>query len=165
MKKLSVILFFFFVFMSCSVTRDLGGKSFIYKSKKRTLQLIFDNDSICRLKNTFHCKDIDVNVRELTIICRYKRVDDKIYLRNINCKNDSCIYDITLYVPPQESIQCDFLNEEKRKNKIFFGPNYTTEYQNYGLVPNIDIDTLYVQKNKIVLYKQNENASIGFVFK
>lgn len=159
------LLLFFFVIASCSVTKNLGGRTFNYKSKKRTLQLIFDNDSICRLKNTFHCNDIDLDIKELITTCKYKRVNDRIYLTNIDCKSDSCEYDLIINIPIQNSKECDFLNKEYRTHKNTIGPNYTTEFKKYGSIPQIDIDTLYIQKNKILLYKQKGKESIGFIFK
>jgi len=166
MKTTSILLgFTLLILISCNSTKELGGKSFKYKSKKRTLELIFDNDSICRLRNTFYCNDIDINVKELTIISRYKRIKDTLYLRNINCKQDSCKYGLFIPIPPQDCKQCSFLNEKSRAHPITFGPNYSTDYQKYGLVPNIDIDTLHVIKNKILLYKHDAKTSIGFIFK
>jgi hypothetical protein len=165
MKAISILILASLILIACNATKELGCKAFKYKSKKRSLELIFDNDSICRLKNTFYCTDIDLNIRELTTVCRYKRINDTLYLQNINCKKDSCNYDLTVSIPPQQSKQCPFLNENERKRGMSFGPNYSTDYQKYGLVPNIDIDTLYVVKNKIILYKQDMKTSIGFIFK
>jgi len=166
MKTTSILLvFILLIAVSCNTTKELVGKSFKYKSKKRTLELIFENDSICKLKNTFYCNDIDINVKELTIICRYKRINDTLYLRNINCKQDTCKYGLIISIPPQHCKQCSFLNEENRTHPITIGPNYSTDYQKYGLVPNIDIDTLYVVKNKIFLYKHENKMNIGFIFK
>ena len=45
------------------------------------------------------------------------------------------------------------------------GPNYLTAYEKFGLVPNVDIDTLRIIKNKIVLSKKESNRNIGFIFK
>lgn len=165
MKKISLILLSSLVFVSCSVTMNLGGKTYKYRSKKRTLQLVFVNDSICKFKNTFHCEDIDQSIKELVAVCKYERVNDRIYLQNIDCKNDSCEYDLTVDIPVQNSSDCDFLNAEHRNRKSTIGPNYSTDYRKYGSVPMIDIDTLYIQKNRIVLIKKNEKESVGFVFK
>ena len=144
----------------------MTGKSYSYKSKKRTLELVFENDSICRLENTFHCDDVDSEIQKITISCVYNRVEDVIYIQNLDCVNDNCEYDIWVNFPFQNSKPCSFLNEEHReKRQLRIGPNYSTEYHKYGLVPNIDIDTLYVIKNKIIFYKDVSHKSIGFVFK
>lgn len=150
---------------SCNITKVLSGKTFEYKSKNRKLQIVFNNDSICQLKNVFLCNDIDFKFKEITITCNYKRDHDTLYLKNINCKDANCSYDLTIYIPPQESQKCSFLSEKNRKTTNFVGPSYVSEYQKYGLVPNIDIDTLYIIKNKILLYKYNEIMSIGYYFK
>ena len=165
--KTTIILLVFILLtaLSCNTSKELAGKSFKYNSKKRTLELIFDNDSLCKLKNTFYCKDIDINIKELTIFCKYKRINDTLYLININCKQDTCKYDLIVPIPPQHCKQCSFLNEEHRTHPITYGPNYSSDYQKYGLIPNIDIDTLYLVKNKILLYKHDSKMSIGFVFR
>jgi hypothetical protein len=160
--KLVLILLFF---ISCKTTKDLRGKTYKYKSQKRTLEFIFDNDSICRLKNTFHCNDIDESVKRIIITCEYIRVRDTLYLKNNNCKDNSCKYDLVFLIPPQESAQCSFLKKEERKRPFLIGPSYLTEYQKYGLVPNIDIDTLYVVKNKLLFTKHDQKMRLMFVFK
>lgn len=150
--------------VSCRITEDLVNKSFAYKSKKRTLELVFDSDSTCRLINTFHCSDIDLEIKELTTYCSYKRIKDRVFLRNLDCKTDTCAYDLYMDIPLQNSVECDFLNEKSRIQQTF-NPNFSTEYKKKGAYPLIDIDTLQVLKNKIVLYKQNGVESIGFIFK
>lgn len=165
MKKLYILLLVFYVLLSCNATKRLIGKTYVYRSKKRTLSLIFENDTICKLKNTFHCKDIDIEIRELVIICKYQRINNKIFLKNLKCKSDTCNYGLSVSIPIQNSKKCDFLNEEHRIKRNTIGPKFTSKYDKYGLIPAIDIDTLYVQKNKIILYKQDRNESIGFVFK
>jgi hypothetical protein len=161
-KSILIIL----IFVSCKTTKHLAGKTFNYNSKKRTLQLIFDNDSICRLRNVFYCNDIDEKLKEITIHCQYERLYDTLYVKNINCGNDdSCKYDLFYSIPPQISKQCSFLSEEKRANIKGIGPKYLTDYEKYGLVPNIDIDTLYIVKNRIILMKHNENLNFWFVFR
>jgi len=153
------------LFVSCNTTKDLTHKTFSYQSKRRTLQLTFKNDSICTFKNIFHCNDIDKGIKELVITCKYKRVHDTIYLKNIECKSDSCNYSLTADIPIQNCKQCSFLNKENRSRVFTIGPSYITEYQKHGLIPNIDIDTLYVIKNKILLSKHDERMSVLFVFK
>lgn len=165
MRRIHIILIIVLSFISCSISKELGGKSYSYKSKKRTLQLFFDNDSICRLKNTFHCHDIDPEIKEIVITCKYERVKDTIYLRNLDAESNDYENSLTFDIPVQNSRSCAFLNKESRKRKISIGPSYTTEYQKYGLVPRIDIDTLYIQKNKIILYKQAASKSVLFIFK
>lgn len=163
MKKRYIIVCFLLV--SCSVIRDIEGNTYIYESKRRTLQLFFENDTICKLKNIFHCADIDSKFKELTNVCMYRRVADTIFLRNMNCKNDSCEYDLILDIPIQNSKNCSFLNKKSRTKQLMFGPNYITEYQKYGLVPKIDIDTIHILKRRMILYKQKGRNSIGFIFK
>jgi hypothetical protein len=164
MRKVAKSILVSLILFSCGVSKELSDTTFKYKSKKRTLQLVFENNSICRLENIFHCNDIESNIKELVATCTYKRVGDTIFLRNIDCNND-CNYDLIRDIPPQESKECDFLRLEKRERKVTIGPSYLTDYQKYGLVPNIDIDTLYVIKNKIFLNKQNKGMSISFIFK
>lgn len=154
----------FFLVVSCRMTKDLANKSFTYKSKKRTLELVFDSDSTCRLINTFHCDDIDLEIREIVTDCSYNRVGDKVFLRNVNCKTDTCEYDLYMELPIQNSVECEFLNENSRLQNAI-GPKYSTDYKENGAYPLIDNDTLQILKNKIVLYKQNGVESIGFVFK
>lgn len=150
---------------SCSATKDLSGNVYTYNSKNRTLQLIFDTESTCRIKNIFHCDDIDQNIKEISMDCKYERIDNKIIIRNVTCKSDSCDYGLIYDIPIQNSVQCDFLNENHRRKENLFGPNYATEYKKHGYVPIIDVDTLFVKDNKIVFYKQNEKESIGYIFK
>ncbi|MEN6501952.1 MAG: hypothetical protein ABFC55_06210 [Tenuifilaceae bacterium] len=165
MKAVHKLILASLVLASCSIPKDLSNSTFKYKSKKRTLQLVFVNESICRLENIFHCNDIESDVKELTTICTYRRNGDTIFLKNINCENSDCNYGLIREIAPQESKQCDFLNSEKRGRRVTVGPNYLTDYQKYGLVPNIDIDTLYVIKNKIFFNKQNKGMSVSFIFK
>jgi hypothetical protein len=147
--------------LSCNIPKELNNSSYIYKSKKRTLRLVFSNDSICRMENVFHCNDIDLDIKELTTTCVYKRIEDKIILRNVNFQRDTNLY---LYIPPQESINCSLLNANKREHSKI-GPNYLTQYEKYGLVPNIDTDTLLLFKNKILLTKPGELINKGYIFR
>lgn len=164
MIKAGSLFFIVSLIVSCRITKDVSNQSFIYKSENRTLELIFDSDSTCQLINTFHCSDIDLDVRELTTYCSYLKIGDKIILRNLNCKTDTCKYDLFMDIPVQKSVECDFLNEENRIQQTL-SPNYSTQYKEKAAYPLIDIDTLQILKNKIVLYKQNNFESIGFVFK
>ena len=147
------------------MSKDISNNTFKYKSKRRAMQLVFENDTICRLVNIFHCNDIDSEVKKLTTTCTYRRNGDTIFVRNINCKSDDCNYDLMWDIPIQESKKCGFLNLANRSSEKNIGPNYLTDYQKYGIVPNIDIDTLYIIKNKIFLNKQNEEMRISFLFK
>jgi len=166
LRLINVIVFTSITTVSCNISQDLAGKSFNSYQKHRRVQLIFDNDSICRFKNTFNCNDIDPKFREITIICRYEKVDKMLILKNIDCKSDSCKKSFTIDIPPQKSTQCDFLNEDKRTRVFTIGPNYPTAYERYGLVPNIDIDTVFIVKNKLLFIKNKQNwGSIGFILK
>ena len=164
MKNLKGLGFFILMF-SCNTIKKLEGTSYKYESKKRTLELSFESDSICKIENFFHCNDIIPSIRKKIIICYYQRKGDTIYLKNIDCESDTCKKELTISIPPQESKKCVFLNKNSRQNHITFGPNYATDYEKYGLVPNIDIDTLYIIKNRIMLYKKDSIGNVGFIFK
>jgi hypothetical protein len=165
MKRAFVFLLSFFLLVSCSITSNITDKTFYYKSKKRTLSLIFENDSICKLRNVFKCNDVDASIKEIIVACKYKRNADSLFLRNVKCDNN-CKFDPFIEIPPQISSKCSFLNARKARNNISIGPNYLTDYQKYGLIPNIDIDTLFIIKNKtIVLFKEGKGISSAFTFK
>lgn len=152
--------------MSCVSTKNLNGKMFNYKSYKRRLELIFDNDSLCRLRNKFFCEDIEEKYKEIVIHCKYVRNKDIIVVRNRNCSSDDCKFNLALFIPPQYSSNCLFLSDKKADiSKIYFGSRFLSKNISKGLVPNIDIDTLRIIKNKIVLYKSDGKQSIGFIFR
>jgi hypothetical protein len=150
---------------ACNPTKNLVGKSFKSHSKHRTAKLNFDNDSIGRFINIFHCTDIDPEYKTVTILFNYRKTDDKIILKNINCKSDSCTNNFTLDIPLQSSKKCSFLNKDKREKRFGIGPNYLTAYEKYGFVPSLDIDTVYIVKRKLIFVKQQNWRSIGFVLK
>jgi hypothetical protein len=165
MKKLQlkiIVITLLLVVVSCASIKELPKNKYVYKSKNRTLEMYFKDSSTCVLKNTFECPDIDPNFKNITIECNYLRKGDTIFLNSKNLNNSGNLY---LDIPPQESINCDFLNKEKRHRASSVAPSYATDYDKYGLVPNINQDTLYIIKNKIVLFKKNKNRSIGFIFK
>ena len=88
-----------------------------------------------------------------------------IILKNITCKDDSCIYQQNIEIPIQKSSNCSFLNNEGRNSKtVFDGRTYQSDYHKYGLVPNIDIDTMHISNGKIILIKKNNNGNFGFIF-
>jgi hypothetical protein len=165
MKFLGLLIFAMLILGACHSTKELSGKTFNYESQRRTLAVIFNSDSTCVLKNTFHCNDVSQAIKEIMISCTYQRIDDVIYIRNVNCTDDNCKYDLTIAIPPQDSEQCGFLSDDARKSRITIGPNYATAYEKFGLVPNIDIDTLRIVKNKIMLFKKGAERNVGFVFK
>jgi hypothetical protein len=165
MRFLVLLILVALIIGACHSTKELNGKTFSYESQRRTLAVIFNSDSTCVLKNTFHCNDLSKDVKEITISCVYKRIDDVIYIRNVNCADDYCKYDLTISIPPQESEQCGFLSDDARKSSATTGPNYLTPYEKLGSVPNIDIDTLRIIKNRIVLSKKDSRRNIGFIFK
>lgn len=148
--------------MSCASIKDLPNNSYIYKSKNRILELSFNDDKTCLLRNTFECSGIEDKYRVIEITCDYSRNGDKIILFSRENNYDGDLY---INIPPQENSECSFLTSKGRERNIIVGPSYATEYEEYGLVPNIKKDTLHIIKNKIVLYKGNENQSIGFTFK
>lgn len=155
-------MFFFLVTLSCNTALKLEGNRFIYKSKKRRLQFTFKNDSLCILKNVFYCPDIDPAFKVINIDCSYIKKGDTVFLKNLNPKQAGDLY---LYIPPQKSNCCKFLNKENRQRTFSIGPNYHTDYEEYGLVPNITNDTLFIVKKKIYFFKRNQRESIGFIFK
>lgn len=163
--KMFIWCILFILFTSCNTIKQLSGHTFYYKSKNRKLELAFKNDSLCEIKNTFYCEDIDLAIRNINFLCKYKRIGRTIYLSNL--KPNKMNKDITYYIPPQNSIPCYFLNDNNRKGKNiqFIGPDYSTPYEQYGVIPNVSEDTLYIVKNKIVYYKNNGRKSIGFIFR
>lgn len=152
----------FFIIFSCSTVSKLQGNKYTYKSKQRTLELTFVDESTCILKNTFHCPDIEEKYRIINTECNYTKKGDTIFISNKNLNHHNGLY---IEIPPQNSEKCEFLNEKNREEKFSIGARYATDYEKYGIVPNITSDTLYVIKNKIVLYKKGKNRSIGFIFK
>jgi hypothetical protein len=144
-------------------------KSFRYKSYKREIILNFSNDSIVNLTNIFYCKDLKNEYKVINIQGIYKRLNkEMILVRNIECKDNNCLLPPTIEIPPQESVNCDFLNIEKRRDKVIFdGRSYSSDFKKYGLIPNLDVDTLFTIKNKIYLIKKiiNEGMTLGFEFK
>lgn len=152
----------FFIISSCNTVSNLSGNKYTYKSKLRTLELMFIDESTCILKNTFHCSDIEEKYRIINIECNYTKKGDTIYINNKNPNYNNSLY---IEIPPQNSNKCEFLNEKSREKKFSIGASYATDYEKYGIVPNITIDTLYIIKNKFVLYKKGESRSVGFIFK
>ncbi|MGY6649211.1 hypothetical protein [Wenyingzhuangia sp. IMCC45574] len=159
MKELLVYITLSIVFFSCNSTKDLLGQTFKYKSKSRILELHFKNDKDCVLKNKFKCDDIDEDLKIIHVSCSYRREGNKIILSNKNNDNNEGLF---LNITKQNSKDCSFLNQ---KAKPPFTPNYTTDFDKYGIIPAIDTDTLYIYGNKILLYKQNQSRSIGFIFR
>ncbi len=152
----------FLIISSCGIISKLSGNKYAYKSKQRTLELIFVDDSSCILRNTFHCSDIEEKYRVINIECNYTQNGDTIFLTNKNLNSHDGRY---IEIPPQNSNKCEFLNEKSRQKRFTIGASYATDYEKYGIVPNITSDTLYIVKNKIVFYRKVENRSIGFIFK
>jgi hypothetical protein len=131
------------------------------------LELKFVNDSICTLTNLFYCPDIETEYQIIVQEFTYNRNGESIYVRNKNPKYGNDLY---IEIPVQNSSVCDFLNENKRKmldrtKVIYIGPNYSSDYEKHGRVPNITTDTLILMKNHIFYYKKTINGSFGFIFK
>ena len=151
---------------SCASIKQIAGKNFSYTSPNRELLLSFENDSLCSIKNIFYCDDIENKYKEITIKATYKRQSNMIIIRNVTCKDDTCKFSTNINIPIQESNKCAFLNKAHRESKMIFdGRKYQSDYHKYGLIPNIDIDTMYIYKNKITLIKKIENGNFGFIFK
>lgn len=162
-KSLKIIIIFLLsISVSCASIKELSNNKYVYKSKNRILELKFIDSTTCILKNSFKCPDIDPSFKDIIIECSYLRKGDYIFLDRKKVDNSERLY---IDIPPQNSNKCDFLNIEKRERTFSVGPSYQTDYEKYGLVPNINQDTLYIVKNKIVLFKKNKSRSIGFVFK
>ncbi|MFP9113147.1 hypothetical protein ACLI1A_04350, partial [Flavobacterium sp. RHBU_3] len=103
--------------------------------------------------------------KRVKIITTYRKIDNMIVLKNIACKNDSCVFPPTIFIPIQNSRNCNFLNSENRESKtIFDGRTYLSNFDKYGQVPNIDVDTLYMYDNKLLFYKKIEGGNLGFIF-
>ncbi len=164
MKKieLRIIVIGLLFVASCGSIKELPNNEYTYKSKNRTLELHFTDDKTCILKNTFECSDIDPNFKNITIECNYTRKGDTIFLNRKGSNYDTSLY---IDIPPQESNECSYLSKKSRERNSKVSPTYATDYEKYGLVPNVVQDTLYIVKNKIVYFKKNKNQSIGFVFK
>jgi hypothetical protein len=141
---------------------ELSGETFTYKSEHRKLKLKFVNDSICTLTNIFDCPDIEQEYKIIVQECTYIKKGNDIYLKNKELKIGDKSY---IEIPPQSSNVCDFLSTKNRKRPFYVGHYSATEYEKYGIIPNITIDTLRIINNKIVLYKAYDKGSLGFVFK
>jgi hypothetical protein len=162
---LNIIYLVIMLFEACNTSEKLANKTFSYKSKHRLLEFVFNNDSICTLKNTFYCKKIDSNIEEISSVCKYKRSFDTIYFKNIDCKSNDCIYDLFRQIPSQQSTECSFLTKKERDINVRIGGNYVKEFDKFGLIPNIDIDTAYIIKGKILFFKGDKEHSMTFIFK
>ena len=163
--RLTILIFICILLQTCSIDKNISGRTFVSKTKGRIAQLRFDNDSICHFINTFQCNDIDPKYKEIIISCRYVKRDSIIILRNDKCKSDTCRLGLTIDIPPQESKKCYFLNEKSREVHFSIGPTYMTAYEKYGFIPNIDIDTIYIIKSKLILIKGDSMKTIGLIFK
>ncbi|GGF11776.1 hypothetical protein SAMN05443634_10313 [Chishuiella changwenlii] len=160
---IKLALFTIVIFLSnCNTSINIPKNKFVYKSKNRTLEVYFKDDNSCLITNTFHCPDIDENYKIIKMEFDYLRKGDTIFLNNKNPSYEEGLY---LKIPEQESEKCDFLNKEKRERYGKFVPTYSTDFEKYGIVPNLNIDTLYIIKNKITFFKKNSTQSIGFIFK
>lgn len=166
--KLSIFFILSFLFVSCYSSKTLNDSIFLYRSKKRSLSINLENDSIGKMINVFKCRKIDEEVRTTISFFTYTRSLDTIFIRNINCETeDSCLYNPFYIVPPQLDCRCRFLSKEKRINSNGIGPRYITEFEKYGLIPNIDIDTLYLLKSRELLLVKSriDNFYIHYIFK
>ena len=143
----------------------INGKTYTYKSKNRTLELKFVNVTLCILTNNFKCKCIDPESRSLSQSCRYILKSDTLILQNLSYKKKNASSDLILSIPSQNCSECWFLSDESKKMNRLFGGNYLTDYQKYGSVPNIEVDTLFMMKNKIFLTKTDGKISFTFIFK
>ena len=155
MKKLYLLiktLILFSIVFSCVSVKELQGNRYVYKSKHRILEIYFKDSSTCIIENTFKCPDIAPDVKNIIFECNYFRKGDTIIINNKNPDESEGIY---VDIPPQESVKCNFLNQ-KTERSFSIGPSYSTDYEKYGLVPNIKQDTLLIYKNVLILVK-NDN--------
>jgi hypothetical protein len=145
----------------------LSGTKYTYKSKKRKLELKFINDSVGILTNTFYCPNLKPEYKIIVQEFTYNRNGDSIYVKNSNQKFGDALF---IEIPVQNSKCCDFLNENKReridRTKIFYiGPNYPSDFEIYGRIPNLTIDTLVIVENFIFYYKREDRGGFWFLFK
>ena len=157
-----------FLFVSCYSSRMLNDSTFRYRSKKRSLCISLGNDSVGKLTNVFRCRKIDEEVRTITTVFTYTRSVDTIFIKNIKCeKENNCLYDAFHVVPPQLVSRCRFLSNEKRIISKGIGPRYITEFEKYGLIPNIDIDTLYLLKSRklLLMKRRSDDFYVHYFFK
>lgn len=148
------------------VTNKISSKNYSYRSLNRELLLSFENDSLCSIKNVFYCDDIADMYKETIIKATYKRKSNMFIITNLTCKSSSCEYFPNMDIPSLQSSKCIFLNKENRTEKaIYDGRTFQSDYRKYGLIPNIDIDTLYIIKDEIILVKKIDRGSFGFIFK
>jgi hypothetical protein len=140
---------------------------FVYRSKKRKLELKFINDSVCTLVNTFYCSCLSEKYRVITQVCKYSQRDNLILLRNEESKYGDGTY---IELPSQKCNDCPFLNQGQLKSSFYIGPKYVSDFEKYGLVPNLTKDTLLIiNKNKIIYHKDlkneaSQNDHINFIF-
>lgn len=166
MKNFIITIFLIVFSSSCTSVKNLEENKYIYKSKNRELVLIFNNDNTCSIINIFLCNDIDEDIKEIVINATYKKTGNMIVIKNVNCITNDCSYSPIMEIPIQKSINCSFLNNEEREGeRIFDGKTYNSNYDNYGLIPNIDVDTMYAIKKEIIFTKKTKEGSFGFVFK
>lgn len=163
--KIKYLVLFFLIINVFTLCISKKENNYYFKSKKRVLELNFLNDSICIYKNTFSCKDIDSNIRVIEIQCKYIKNEDFIILENLNCNNANSFY---IEYSPQKSNDCKFLNKNNiNENQIKFGGQHTIS-DNYisSLIPNIDVDTLYIYNKRLFLLKignvKSQNIIIPF---
>lgn len=161
-KKILVHSILSFVFISCGSSVNLINKKFSYKSQNRTLELSFKDSANCSITNTFNCSDIEEQYKITKIECEYKRIGNNILIINKKASNNKGLY---IPIPNQVSKECFFLNQISKERNIKTSPSYSTDFEKYGIIPNITNDTLKIVNKKIIYYKKNDYQSIGFVFK
>lgn len=152
------------IIISCSSNMNLCDSTYIYKSKNRCLELFF-TDSIFYYQNYFKCNDIDTVLRRTIIWGYYKQNEDTIFLRNSDCLFDTCTYSMEFEYKKQHSRDCQFLNIERFDTNIIVGERrYSKEFVR-GMIPNIDIDTLFFYRNKLLLLKTSSSRQISIPFR
>lgn len=148
--------------ISCSIHKGLKRNYVFRDGSKRKLTLSFQNDSICVLKNIYACDNLEN--KEMHFKCRYEVLSSK-YLLLIN---DNAYVDTTgvgyFYFPATTDLSCEFLQKkEKTEKPITIGPNYPTEYERYGKIPYVTMDTLVNHRGKLAWVKKNkDNKVVGY---
>ena len=157
MKLTLIFIFLLFLtgFPTESKIRSLKGKTFEYKNKTSILRLNFVNDTLLYLTHTFRCQCLDPEVKEIKQVCTYKVSDDSLFVKNILCKTEPCIFESNFNIPIQDCSKCWFLSAKAREQvtAIYMGPHIYTDYEKHGIVPQIDVDTFYIVNNRIFIIK------------
>ena len=143
-----------FIILSCSLTKNLSNKVFIFRSENRDLKIEFKNENTLIIKNTFYC-DIDKKFQEIEIEKEFVKKGNLIIIKQPE----------PIDIPYFENKDCFFLSKEYRHHKenYFDGRTFYTDKTLY-MIPKID--TLkFIDDNKLLFYKKTAIGSDGFLFR